>query len=289
VTQPGVSASNGDYRNVPWLVRRVALSYFPSPRIFVNLRQRGGGPTGSQPFIGFGDFRPATQAQLAATFPRDRCRDDFEALGGLERLPDTKAEVTAIGRRLGVGPPDMVFGESFTKARLAAPDLDQHRIVLLATHALLPDDLKCQPGPSIVVSVPAGSPNAEAGLLRPGDIEKIKLDADLVVLSACNTAGPSAKTGESLSGLARAFFRAGAHGVLVTHWSIVSGAAIPMMINTFPTGITVLDTAQALRRAQLQMIDTAGTGNNPIELSYPNFWAAFALIGDGVRAPMPGA
>jgi CHAT domain-containing protein len=183
----------------------------------------------------------------------------------------------------------MVLGESFTKARVTSPDVSRRRIVLLATHALLPEDLKCQPGPSIVVSVPPNSPNAEVGLLRPGDIEKLKLDADLVVLSACNTAGPSAKTGESLSGLARAFFRAGAHGVMVTHWRIRSGVALSLMTNTFPTGDAASGTAQALRRAQLQMVDTAGTSNNPIELSYPNFWAAFALIGDGVRARQPGA
>jgi CHAT domain-containing protein len=289
VTQSGVSASNGDYRKVPWLVRRVALGYFPSPRVYVNLRGRSGSATGSEPYIGFGDFRPATQTQLAATFPRDRCRDDFEALGGLEKLPNTKVEVTAIGQRLGVGPNAIVLGDAFTKARLEKPDLDQRRIVVLATHALLPEDLKCQPGPSIVVSVPANAPNANSGLLSPGDIERLKLDADLIVLSACNTAGPSAKTGESLSGLARAFFRAGARGVMVTHWSIVSGAAIPLMINTFPAGRAALDTAQALRQAQLQMIDTAGSGSNPIELSYPNYWAAFALIGDGVRARAPGA
>ena len=289
VTRPGVSASNGDYRKVSWLVRRVALGYFPSPRVYVNLRERIGAAAALEPYIGFGDFRPATQAQLAATFPRDRCREDFEALGGLERLPDTKVEVTAIGQRLGVGPSAIVLGDAFTKARLVKPDLDQRRIVVLATHALLPEDLKCQPGPSIVVSVPANAPNANSGLLGPGDIEKLKLDADLIVLSACDTAGPSAKTGESLSGLARAFFRAGARGVMVTHWPIETGAAVPLMINTFPTRGTGLDTAQALRQAQLQMIDTAGTGNNPIELSYPNYWAAFALIGDGVRARTPGA
>ena len=61
------------------------------------------------------------------------------------------------------------------------------------------------------------------------------------------------------------------------------------MINTFPTSYPAIDTAQALRQAQLQMINTAGAGNNPIELSYPNYWAAFALIGDGVRARTPGA
>jgi CHAT domain-containing protein len=64
---------------------------------------------------------------------------------------------------------------------------------------------------------------------------------------------------------------------LVTHWSIASGAAVPLMVNTFGAAP---DTAQALRQAQLQMIDTAASGNNLIELSYPNFWAAFTLIGD---------
>jgi CHAT domain-containing protein len=289
VTQPGISANNGDYRAVPWLVRRVALSYFPSPRVFANVRHRASSALASQPFIGFGDFRPPSGTQIAATFPPDRCRDDFRTVTGLGKLPDTRVEVTAIGQRLGVGSEEEVFGDQFTKTRVMSPDVSRQRIVLLASHALLPEDLKCQPGPSIVVSVPTTSPNANAAFLAPGDIEKLKLDADLVVLSACNTAGPSAKTGESLSGLARAFFRAGAHGVLVTYWSIVSGAAVPLMINAFPSGGNASDTAQVLRQAQLQMIDTAGTGNNPIELSYPNYWAAFALIGDGVRARAPAA
>ncbi|HEY3909075.1 MAG TPA: CHAT domain-containing tetratricopeptide repeat protein [Stellaceae bacterium] len=288
VTRPGVTAANGDYRNVPWLVRRFALSYFPSPRVFVNLRGQQAVASGSRPFIGFGDFVPPTAAQLARTFPPDRCHDDFEALRRLERLPDTRTEVVTIGRRLGAGPGDMVLGAGFTKARLMGADLARYRIVLLATHALLPSDLKCQAEPSILVSVPPRSPSADPGFLHTSDIDRLRLDADLVVLSACSTAGPDARTGESLSGLARAFFRGGAHGLLVTHWTIVSGAAIPLMIGTFPGGGGV-GTAQALRRAQLQMIDSAGTANKPIELSYPNYWAAFALIGDGVRARTPGA
>jgi CHAT domain-containing protein len=289
VTQPGVTAANGDYRKVPWLLRRVALSYFPSPRVFLNLRGQQAGTPGSSPFIGFGDFHPATEAQLAASFPPNRCQEDFARLRRLARLPDTRTEVETIGRELGAPPADMILGEGFTKARLMAPDLARYRIVLLATHAFLPDALHCLSEPSIVVSVPPRSPNADPGFLRTSEIDKLKLDADLVVLSACDTAGPDARTGESLSGLARAFFRAGAHGLLVTHWPIVSGAAIPLMIGTFSGGAGLDGTAEALRRAQLAMIDTAGTGNKPIELSYPNYWAAFALIGDGVRGRPPGA
>jgi CHAT domain-containing protein len=289
VTQPGVSAANGDYRKVPWLLRRVALSYFSSPRVFINLRQQQIGAPGTRPFIGFGDFQPPTARQLAASFPPDRCRDDAARLRLLARLPDTRTEVATIGHELGAGPGDLNLGSGFTKARLSMPDLARYRIVHLATHALLPDELKCQSEPSVVVSVPSRSATADPGFLRTSEIDRLKLDADLVVLSACDTAGPDGRVGESLSGLARAFFRAGAHGLLVTHWPIASGAAVALMIGTVPSAAGPEGAAEALRRAQLEMIDTAGSENKPIELSYPNYWAAFALIGDGIGARVSGA
>src|SRR4029077_5890665 len=73
VTRAGVSDNNGDYRQVPFLVRSVALSYVPAPRILVNIRKARTAGAGLRPFIGFGNFRPATAAQLAASFPPDRC------------------------------------------------------------------------------------------------------------------------------------------------------------------------------------------------------------------------
>jgi len=80
VTEAGATADNGDYRRVPFLVRRVALSYVPAPRVLVNLRKARTAALGLRPFIGFGDFRPASPGQLAASFPPQRCRDDYQAL-----------------------------------------------------------------------------------------------------------------------------------------------------------------------------------------------------------------
>lgn len=286
VTQSGVSVDGGDYRKVPFLIRRFAMAYVPSPRMLVNIRAKREATSGLKPFIGFGDFQPASEAQLAASFPPDRCQDDLAALRLLPRLPDTRNQVTQIAQQLGAGPSAAVTGADFTKERLEQPDLGQYRIVLLATHAFLPASLRCLTEPAIIVSAPPRAPNADGEFLRVGDIEKLKLHADLVALSACNTAG-SGGTGESLSGLARAFFQAGAHGLLVTHWAVVTGASVPMMVGTFGNGAT--DSAQALRAAQLKMIDTAGgTPQTPIEISHPNFWSPFVLIGDGVR-PQPGA
>ncbi|MBV9152531.1 MAG: CHAT domain-containing protein, partial [Alphaproteobacteria bacterium] len=149
-------------------------------------------------------------------------------------------------------------------------------------HAFLPDTLRCLNEPAITVSASPGAPNADGEFLRVSEIDNLKLNADLVALSACDTAGAGG-VGESLSGLARAVFRAGARGLLVTHWDVVTGSSVPLMIGTFSGGNR--DSAQALRAAQLRMIDSAGTSAQaPIEISHPNYWAAFVLIGDGIRS-----
>jgi CHAT domain-containing protein len=289
VTEPDVVAPNGDYRKVPFLVRQFALGYVPAPRTFVDLRRIKTGSPGSRPFIGFGDFRPATDRQIGALFPPERCAQDYRLLHLLGPLPGTRVEVQLIGRELGAAPGDIVLGEAFTKARLTGQDLSPYRIVHLATHALLPTELgQCQTEPAILTSVPLNAPSADAGFLRTGDIENLKLDADLVVLSACDTAGPGNGAGESLSGLAQAFFSAGTRGMLVTHWAAADVAAMRLMTGTLaPAGAG--DTAQALRKAQLNMIDTAGAGeDSPMLMSHPYAWAPFVLIGDGVRGRAPG-
>lgn len=291
VTQPGASDNDGDYRKVPFLVRRFALTYVPSPRVFVNLRHGQTAQPGLKPFIGFGDFQPGTTAQLAASFPPSRCADDYQRLSqGLVRLPETRDQVVAIARELGAGPGDVVLGPAFDKARLASPDLAQYRIVLFATHAFLQESLRCfAEAAAITVSVSPRAPNADGEFEGISDIEKMKLNADLVALSACDTSGAGG-VGESLSGLARAFFLRGARGLLVTHWTVVTGASVPLMIGTFSAGGGTRDSAQALRTAQLNMIDTAGSSEQkPIEISHPNYWSAFVLIGDGVRAPARNA
>jgi CHAT domain-containing protein len=287
VTQPNVRDNNGDYRQVPFLLRRVGVNYVPAPRILANIRSARAA-AGARPFIGFGDFRPASAAQLAASFPPDRCGDDYRYLQGLQPLPATRAQVTTIARQLGAGVGDIILGGEFTKQRLERSDLSQYRNILLATHAFLPaGTLRCMTDPAIVVSSPPRASNADAAFLQPRDIERLKLNADLVALSACNTSG--AQGGESLAGLARSFFLAGSRGLLLTHWDVVTGASVPLMTGTFGAGGGAVNSAEALQAAKLRLIDSAGsTAELPIEISHPNFWAAFVLFGDGVRARAAG-
>jgi len=169
VTRAGASDNNGDYRQVPFLVRSLALSYVPAPRILVNIRKGHTAGSGLRPFIGFGNFRPATAAQLAASFPPGRCGEDYRLLQGLQPLPETRTQVTTIAQQLGAGPGDVVLGDAFTKRRLASPDLGQYRIVLLATHAFLPaNTLRCITEPAIAVSPPPGAHDAADAFERVG-------------------------------------------------------------------------------------------------------------------------
>jgi CHAT domain-containing protein len=281
--------ADGNYKDVPFLVTRLAVSYIPAPEAFVVLREHTKPAAGSEPYIGFGDFQPATPRQLAASFPADRCRADYEALSALPPLPGTRKEIVTVGQSIFHAPAqDLVLGGDFTRAHIASMDLTRYRIVHLATHAFLPSELNCRTEPLIAVSAAVGAPDASAAFMGLSDILALKLDANLVVLSACNTAGPAgAVTGDSLSGLARAFFFAGARGLLVTHWSLDDTAGPLLAALTFTPSGSAPDTAEDLREAKLALIQKVGArpGANSAFFTHPYAWAPFVLIGDGLRNP----
>jgi CHAT domain-containing protein len=286
VSEETPAVTNGDYRNVPFLLKRFALSYVPAPQTFVRLRQIKSGSQAPEPYIGFGDFKKPTNAQFAATFPRDRCASDLDALAQLKDLPGTRDEIIGVGILLGLQSQEIVLGERFTKAALESIDLKRYRVVHLATHAFLPTELRCLSEPSILMSAPTKAQNANDAFLYSGEVLRLPMDADLVILSACNTAGPGGAAGESLSGLARAFFYAGSRGLLVTHWSVDDDSA------EFITTRTMLgmkpgsrkDTTLALRQAKLDRLLSAGSPGGPsLIFSHPFAWAPFVLIGDGLR------
>jgi CHAT domain-containing protein len=271
---------------VPFLLKRFALSYVPAPQTFVRLRQIKASSQAPEPYIGFGDFKKPTNAQFAATFPRDRCASDLDALAQLKDLPGTRDEILGVGKLLELRGQDIVLGERFTKATLEGTDLKRYRVIHLATHAFLPTELRCLSEPSILMSAPVKAQSANDAFLYSGEVLRLPMDADLVILSACNTAGPGGAAGESLSGLARAFFYAGSRGLLVTHWSVDDDSA------EFITTRTMLgmkpgarkDTTLALRQAKLDRLLSAGTPGGPsLIFSHPFAWAPFVLIGDGLR------
>jgi CHAT domain-containing protein len=256
------------------------------------LRTRAGASRAPLSYVGFGDPAMPSLAQLARTFPQGRCPGDVRLAASLPPLPGTRAELLAARQIVGAPPGAVTLGTGFTAASLRNADLDRYRIVHLATHALLPGELSCLQEPAIIASAPRNAPDASAAFIEATEVLDLKLDADLVILSACNTGtviGGSGTGGEALSGLSRAFFFAGARGLMVTHWPVADAVAALTVADTLRRQAREgQDAATALRGAQLLILNDAGRGL-PASFAHPFYWAGFALIGDGPRAAAAAA
>jgi CHAT domain-containing protein len=267
-----------------WLVTRVAVTHMPSVQTFVSLRAGAQPSRARSPYLGFGDFVPPSPAEIARSFPADRCAADARSIRALGALPGTRAEVEAARRLLGAPASDVVTGRAFVPEAVRDRRLAEFRVIHFAAHAVLPDEIRCLAEPAIMASTPAGSGAAD-GFLPASEILGLTMDADLAILSACNSGGGA---GESLSGLARSFFYAGARGLMVTHWSVDDTASALLVAETLRRlSSGTPRAADALREAQLSMIADAGSGRLPGIFSHPFFWGGFALVGDGGTLSRP--
>ncbi len=307
-TQPKIMQPSlgdlGSYRDVSWLVRRHALSTLPSVKSMKALRHLAPPQVTRKPLIGFGNPKltkrisstsPATQgtrlaeAQTRGTDTTATATDVFDTVGifnSLEELPGTEQELRTVATELGATDADLKFGADATEANVKSSDLSPYKVVYFATHGLLADDLKTIGEPALVLTPPETPSAVDDGLLTASEIsENLKLNADWVVLAACNTAGGAKPGAESLSGLAKAFFHAGARALLVSHWRVDSDAAAKLTTSTF--GFQAKDKAvgraEALRQAMLAQIDKAPAAPAELWDAYPAFWAPFTVVGEGAE------
>jgi CHAT domain-containing protein len=211
---------------------------------------------------------------------------DSAKLGQLPRLADTADELKAVAQALGVDPTTALkLGEAANEQTVKSTDLAKYQIISFATHGLMPNDLDGLTQPALALTAPqvAGVPGD--GLLTVEEILALKLDADWVVLSACNTAAGAVAGAEAASGLGRAFFYAGSRALLVTNWSVESGSAQQLVSDLFrrQAADPALTRAEALRQAMMGLLDGPGASSGQTVFTYghPLFWAPYSLIGDG--------
>ena len=157
-----------------------------------------------------------------------------------------------------------------------------------ATHGLVPGDLNGLRQPALALSSPKLTGTGGDGLLTMGEILELKLDADWVVLSACNTAAGNGAGAEAFSGLGRAFFYAGTRALLLSNWPVETTSAKALTTDLFKRQADdpALTRAEALRQAMVGLIDGAGyvdeaSGKVVFSYAHPIFWAPFSLVGDG--------
>lgn len=284
--EPG-SSDSGE----AWFARRFALMAVPSMRAFVAAREAGRSQ-GTVEFVGFGDFLPLQSVSNADAIARAVinarrlpviCEAPLrEALARLPALAGTAKELDAVRRVLGANRATVRTRERFTdRAVLRSQSVRDAKVLMFSTHGVFATDFPaaqdCLPDAALLVS----AVDPESGLfLDSAKVLDLQLDADLVVLSACDTGNPQPVApgesglpsgGDALSGLARSFFYAGARSVMVSHWVLPDEDTVAVM-RTFFERLKAGDAApEALRAAQLAQI--ASGADDPLQ------WAALAVVG----------
>ena len=299
VTDPPPASGRDEgeiYQRAGWLIKRHALTTMPSIASLKALRQFAGkSKSAPKALIGFGDpvFSKAKKTpRLAANtggfsnFYRGG-QVNLAALSQLSQLPDTKDELINVAKTLNVPLSDIKLGlaanETAVKALDGSGELAQHKIVYFATHGLVSGDIKGLGEPALALSLPHKASKLDDGLLTASEVTQLHLNADWVVLSACNTASGDKPGAEALSGLARAFFYAGAKSLLVSHWPVYSDAATLLTTKAFKiiedgqASKKPVGRAEALRRSMLAVINKKNDGF----ASHPSYWAPFVVVGEG--------
>jgi CHAT domain-containing protein len=199
-------------------------------------------------------------------------------------LPETRDELLAMASTLKADTAsDVLLGAQATRASVLAANksglLANKRVLAFATHGLMAGDLPNLTQPALALAASGtDAQNPLAPLLTLEDVLTLKLDADWVVLSACNTAAADGKAEEALSGLARGFFYAGSRSLLVTHWAVESESAKQLTTATMAhyAANAQAPKAESLRQAMLEVMAMPG-------YAHPAYWAPYALVGDGGR------
>lgn len=295
--------ANKESKEPAWLVNALAITHVPSLSAWVSLRRAATVKENRQPFAGFGDpvfsvgktGEPPSESAPASTRRSLRLarkpistgvgdtNQAEPALAALDRyallqaLPDTRHEILGMARAIGADTGrDVFLGRRASRQAVMNTPLHDRRVIAFATHGLVPGDLPGLGQPALAMS--SNENPADSPLLTLDDVLSLKLNADWVVLSACNTAAADGQASQAISGLGRGFFYAGARALLVTHWAVESASASRLVTEVFKQygAENGLSRAKALRAGQLTLMKLP-------QYQHPFFWAPYALIGDGGR------
>ena len=210
------------------------------------------------------------------------------AIADLPRLPDSADELRVVADALGASTESLLLGSDATERAIRQHSLNDYRVISFATHAVVAGEVEGVTEPALVLTPGHGDFNSKNdGLLTAGEIANLTLDANLIILSACNTAASDGfASGRGLSGLANAFFFAGARAVAVTQWVVFSSAAQKLGAGLISRSVksSAAGVAEGLREAMLDYIASAKEDY----LANPRFWGAFIIAGDGAVRPLEG-
>jgi CHAT domain-containing protein len=249
------------------LVERHVVRVLPSLRIELQLRARGGDGR-RRPLFAVGD--PAFKAELPETLLARREMAEISRgspyLQNFVRLPGTRREVEGIARAAKGAKVTSLLGGKATESAVKKAGLAQFGYVHLATHGVLGGDLPGLNEPALAFADEKG----EDGLLTATEASELRLDAEMTVLSACNTGSGRLLAGEGVLGMSRAFLLAGSRSVVVSLWPVADESTAVLMQRLYENKLGGMPTAEALRSAALDLRKSQ---------AHPSFWAPFIVVG----------
>ena len=296
--------ASGNYSAVQFLVRRAAISTALSPGSFRRVRTTLTPSHAPEMLLGLGNHKlpDAPSSDAVARTPiavGAACSISYATWASYmqQNLPISISEITTGAAEIGDPNAPIVQGDQFTTAAVlrdsASGRLARFQVLHFATHGQpalsLPGFCETPLPPALLTTVEPpvpGAPSQSNGLLTYLDVVRLKLDANLVILSACDTGSSVAtsqsrllgsdETSPSLDGLVRAFITARARAVMATYWQVPQEQGTAELMKSFYAASRTQGMGQALRQAQLHVLDNAKT-------SHPFYWGAFFLVGDGAR------
>ena len=283
ITKPTADTEIENYVDIPWLGFKYPMTTLPSIGSLPALRSLAKHAKSTKPFIGFGDpilfgdFATERDFKAANLFSRGMVAN-AEKVRLLMRLPDTAEELKAIAKSLSVDNSTVYLQGRASETNVKRLNLADYKVITFSTHGLMANEFAEVAEPALVLTPPEKGTQLDDGLLSAGEIARLKLDADWVVLSACNTAASDGTPGaEGLSGLARAFFHAGSRALMVSHWSVESKSAAFLIQTTFAN----LAKHPKQRRAVAVQSAMKALMNDKPMYAHPMFWAPFVVVGEG--------
>ncbi|WP_159980811.1 MULTISPECIES: CHAT domain-containing tetratricopeptide repeat protein [unclassified Novosphingobium] len=269
----GSDADPAALRGTHWLLRDHAVSVMISA---VPLPSRAARAKAKLTFAGIGAPVLGPPGALALrSAPRIQAGDvGVDALAQLASLPDAARELRDMASRFR-GTSQLLIGTQATETAVKQAPLEQARVIAFATHGLVGGALRGMVEPALVMTPPSVPTPLDDGLLTASEVAQLRLDADWVILSACDTSAGDSENAPTYSGLARAFISAGSRALLLSHWPVRDDVAGRLTLRTLEGARSGMSRAEALRRAQLEVLrDPKVPGG-----AHPASWAPFVLVG----------
>ena len=256
-----------------WLIEDHAVSVLPS---LATLAQAASRKVVQRNLVAIG--APAltgTQAVMAGPDAFAGGETRSARIGRLQPLPGAGREIATVAARWKAPATSLVLtGANVTEAAVRGLDYAGVGVLLFATHGLVAGAFDARSEPALVLTPPQNETADNDGLLTASEAARLQLDADWVILSACDTAAGDQQSAAGYTGLARAFLFAGARRVVASHWPVRDDVAARLSVAILDASAKGLTGDEALRRAILQVMKKG----RPEDARNPALWAPFMLI-----------